>query len=210
MGNTKNTYGKPVFDDVYSFPQDTQDAVDFADEFANVRVGTSAERQSLPSGKQRPGMLWSETDTGMVYRSDGAGAWTIPGLRAVFSAASNTSVPNSTPTVIDLDDPGNLPAGITWNESAKEITFGRPGRYRLWAAGRWQTNGTGYRVLQLQHNGNPLTGRSSIPAISGIEMMQNAFGVITASAGDKVNLVGIHTVGVAIEFRGAQLTVEAF
>lgn len=145
---------------------------------------------------------------GAVY--EWAGKWYPIGMRAVFNAATATNVPNNSPTAIDLDAPGDLPPDITWSESTKEITIGRAGRYRLMAGGRWQTNGTGYRVLQMQQNGNPLNGRSSIPAISGIEMMQNAFGIIDAAAGDKVNLVGIHTVGVAIEFRGATLTVESF
>lgn len=77
MANTKNPYGKPVFDDTYSFPQDSQDAVDFTDEFANVRRGTSATRQSLPVAKQRPGMLFTESDTGIIWRTDGAGAWRV-------------------------------------------------------------------------------------------------------------------------------------
>ena len=76
MGNTLNEFGKPIFDDIYSFPQDSQDAVDFADVFANIRVGTSTERQALAVGQQRAGMLWSETDTSRVYQSDGAG-WTL-------------------------------------------------------------------------------------------------------------------------------------
>ncbi|OJU41828.1 MAG: hypothetical protein BGN97_03765 [Microbacterium sp. 69-10] len=75
MGNTKDAYGKPVFDDVYGFPQDAQDNADFADEFANVRRGTSVERQALASGKRRDGMLFVESDTGMVYVSRAGGAW---------------------------------------------------------------------------------------------------------------------------------------
>ncbi|WP_449407991.1 hypothetical protein [Microbacterium maritypicum] len=76
MGNTKNTYGKPVFDDNYSFPQDSQDGADFTDEFANVRRLSSSDRQALVAGKQRPGMLVSETDKAALYRTDGASNWT--------------------------------------------------------------------------------------------------------------------------------------
>lgn len=79
MGNTKNAYGKPVYDDIYSFPQDSQDNADFTDEFANIRTGTSVERQNLVAGKQRPGMLFSEEDTGDLYRTDGAGGWSLIG-----------------------------------------------------------------------------------------------------------------------------------
>lgn len=77
MGNAKNAYGKPVYDDIYSFPQDLQDAADFADEFANIRRGTSAERQALPVGKQRAGMLFVETDTGAIYQAVGNGQWRV-------------------------------------------------------------------------------------------------------------------------------------
>lgn len=71
MGYTRNGYGKPDYDDTYSFPQDSQAAVDFADEFANVRRGTSAERQSAPAAKRRIGSLWIETDTGTTYIDTG-------------------------------------------------------------------------------------------------------------------------------------------
>lgn len=90
MGYEKNTYGKPVFDDQYDFPQDSQAAVDYADEFANVRVGTSAERQALPVGKQRPGMLWVERDTNRLYMTNGAGVWTD--LAALTAWQSLTAV----------------------------------------------------------------------------------------------------------------------
>lgn len=76
MGNALDGYGKPVFDDTFNLPGDLTAAVEYADEFANVRVGTSAERQSLPAGKQRFGMLWVETDTSVVYVTNGSSVWT--------------------------------------------------------------------------------------------------------------------------------------
>lgn len=75
MGNTKNSYGKPVYDDNYSFPQDSQDAVDFADEFANTRIRTAAGRAALLPGQIREGMLVPESDTGDVYQRR-LGSWT--------------------------------------------------------------------------------------------------------------------------------------
>lgn len=90
MGNTKNSYGKPVFNAEYSFPQDSQDGADFSDEFANVRRLSNTDRQSLVSGKQRPGMLVTESDNPALYRTDGAGGWTplvTPGGR-IFAVAS--------------------------------------------------------------------------------------------------------------------------
>lgn len=77
MGNTKNAADKPVYDDTYTFPQDSQDAVDYAELFAFVRGGTSAERQALPVGKRRIGLLWTETDTGGLYRVNASQNWAI-------------------------------------------------------------------------------------------------------------------------------------
>ncbi|KTR78011.1 MULTISPECIES: hypothetical protein [Microbacterium] len=77
MGYTLDAYGKPVVS-----PTPTQTVVDlqaiadFAASFANVRVGTSTERQVLPAAKHRNGMLWVETDTGRIYRSKDA-AWVL-------------------------------------------------------------------------------------------------------------------------------------
>jgi hypothetical protein len=71
MGNEKQSSGRRVFNDVYSFPQDSQDLADDIHEFANVRVGTSAERQSLPAAQRRVGLLWVETDRGLLLRWDG-------------------------------------------------------------------------------------------------------------------------------------------
>ena len=77
MGNTKNSAGLRVFDDVYTFPQDSQDLADDLYESYNVRVGTSAARQALPVARQKPSMLWVETDGDKrIMRTDGAGAWT--------------------------------------------------------------------------------------------------------------------------------------
>lgn len=77
MANAKNTAGKRIFDDVYSFPQDSQDLAD--DVFAawNVRVGTSAERGSFPSGYLREGLVWVETDTRLTYQYFSATGWRL-------------------------------------------------------------------------------------------------------------------------------------
>lgn len=75
--DSTDAYGKPAFNDAFSLPGDLSAAVAYTDTFAYIRQGTSTERQSLPAGKQRPGMLWTETDTGMVWRTDGAGVWSV-------------------------------------------------------------------------------------------------------------------------------------
>lgn len=73
MGNQKQANGRRVFDDVYSFPQDSQDLADDIYLFGNLRVGTSQQRQQLAPALAKAGMLWSETDTGFEYFYDGSG-----------------------------------------------------------------------------------------------------------------------------------------
>ncbi len=77
MGNTKNTADKPIYGDAYAPVQDLQDAVDYAELFAFIRGGTSAERQALPAAKRRVGMLWTESDTGGLYRVNASQNWAI-------------------------------------------------------------------------------------------------------------------------------------
>lgn len=74
MGNTVQPNGRRVFNDAITHPQDSQDLADDIYEIGNVRVGSSAERQSFPTAQTKPGMMWSETDTGDVYQYL-AGAW---------------------------------------------------------------------------------------------------------------------------------------
>lgn len=88
MGNTVQPNGRRVFNDAISHPQDSQDLADDIYELGNARVGTSAERQAFPSGQTKNGMLWSESDTGLVYRTDGAGAWRLVGSAAGTAFAS--------------------------------------------------------------------------------------------------------------------------
>lgn len=95
MGNTKNTEGKRIFDDVYSFPQDSQDLADDIYEIGNARVGSSAERQSFPPGRVKVGMLWSETDTGALYKRSASGwerIWEDTGWQPLGGLATGWSV----------------------------------------------------------------------------------------------------------------------
>lgn len=77
MGNSPDAFGKPLYSDGFNLPGDIAAAVEFADEFANVRRGTNTERQSAPPTKLRDGMLWVETDTGAIYEWRTATGWRI-------------------------------------------------------------------------------------------------------------------------------------
>lgn len=93
MGNAKNSSGLRVFDDVYSFPQDSQDLADDIWAAYTSLVGTAAQRAALIPGHLRSGMEFRETDTGYTYRHDGAG-WVLKttGIvgRVARSAAAKT------------------------------------------------------------------------------------------------------------------------
>ena len=100
MGNTLNTYGKPV---ISATPTQTvvdmQAIADFADAFANVRRGLASERGSLTAGQVRDGMLFLESDTGRGYqRRSGAWALVIGSLSArmkrsnVAKSITNTTI----------------------------------------------------------------------------------------------------------------------
>ena len=95
MGYTLDAYGKPVFSkSPTQTVVDMQVIADFADEFANVRADTSAERDDLLPAQLRPGMLFSETDTGLLLRWDTATGWTV--LDGVPVVGTVESVPPNT------------------------------------------------------------------------------------------------------------------
>ncbi|MCK2024069.1 hypothetical protein KZC52_14110 [Microbacterium sp. kSW2-24] len=76
MGNSKNpTTGKRVFNDVYSFPQDSQDLADDIHDAWNVRRGPASARTTFPEGQLREGLIWVETDTRISYRWFSATGW---------------------------------------------------------------------------------------------------------------------------------------
>lgn len=93
MGHSANTYGKPVYTDAADFVADFQAVADFADTFANVRVGTEAERNDLMPGQLRNGLLFVETDTGKLWTYLGGWVeavhdtdWQVLSLSPGFSA----------------------------------------------------------------------------------------------------------------------------
>lgn len=68
MGNSLDKWRKPIFDDVYSFPQDSQDAVNFAEYRGNRLRGTDAEMWALHAATgARRGEQWYNTTDGYEY-----------------------------------------------------------------------------------------------------------------------------------------------
>lgn len=94
MGNTLNTFGKPVFAQTPTQTvADLQAAADFTDTFANVRVGTAAQRGALVAGQIRNGMVFNETDTGKTFRRV-SGAW-LPAASVATYTYSAGGVPDA-------------------------------------------------------------------------------------------------------------------
>ena len=87
MGFSLNPAGEPVFSDTFNLPGDLTAAVDYAKTFAYARGGTSVERQALPAAQRKTGMLWSETDTPLVWRDHGTTlGWKLLSGRVVAHA----------------------------------------------------------------------------------------------------------------------------
>ena len=95
MGNQVQADGRRVFDDVYTFPQDSQDLADDIYRNDNVRVGPASQRPLLPTARRRPGLLWVEEDTGDIYRCDMELAWQLviePELRPATVSGGTVDV----------------------------------------------------------------------------------------------------------------------
>jgi hypothetical protein len=82
MGNTLGTDDRPVYDDTGDHVNDLQAAADYTKKHGFVRSGTAADRAGLVSAQMPNGMLFTETDTGLVWLRR-SGAWIITGGRAV-------------------------------------------------------------------------------------------------------------------------------
>lgn len=135
MGNTLNTYGKPVIS-----PTPTQTVVDmqaiadFADTFANVRRGTAAQRGALTAGQIRDGMIFLETDTGRGYQRRG-GAWALV-MGSLSARMKRSNVAKSiTNTTINQD----LSANNLWVEDWRDSSIAAYNNgWTIPATGDWQ------------------------------------------------------------------------
>ena len=112
MGSTIAADGRRNYDDRYNLPGDLQDLSDDLYGVANVRTGTAAEREAFPVAQRKAGMLWSESDTGSIYRAAQSDlGWRLvvePILlpRAVIGGTVDTTgtiIPNAGATLIRLD-----------------------------------------------------------------------------------------------------------
>ncbi len=200
MGNTKNSAGKRVFNDVYSFPQDSQDLADDIDEYSNARRGTSAQRQALTASLRRVGMLWEETDTGDVWLDTAASGW-IPIYADIFGRMNraNTPVTLNTTAWVDLSANANWAAdtrrgGLAAYNNGWIIP--RAGRYEI----KSELRASGAFATAISVN-KPAPATSEVKFAQSAAVVQGVIAFASSSgddlfaAGDVVRLFAITATG---------------
>lgn len=195
MGNTPNPYGKPVYSDGADHVADLQAAADFADVFANIRVGDAADRAALVSGELRAGMLFSETDTGLVWEYDGTDWDVLTNLSASYTSTASQSIATGGSNK-DITFTGATPdVGSGMSATGGVITVGVAGRYLIYGQCTWSANATGSRFLLLSAGSSGQ--RSILPGnavpVSNVIAMQ-----VVLAASDTVKLQAFQNSGAGV------------
>lgn len=163
MGNSKNpTTGKRVFNDVYSFPQDSQDLADDIHDAWNVRRGSSAARLAFPEGQLREGLIWIETDTRVPYRWFSATSWQPTDAMTLLSAQAlaGTGVANFDSVFSARFRNYLIRVNITSLSAGGQVAF------RMRSGGNPATGGTDYLAVSRSNSGATVAG-ASVAASSG-------------------------------------------
>lgn len=90
MGNSKDPSGKLVFSDPFNLPGDLQALGDGLWDAYVTRAGTSSARGLIPPGQLRDGIVFRETDTGLIWLRD-AGDWKVVGGRTPSAVMRRTA-----------------------------------------------------------------------------------------------------------------------
>ncbi len=202
MGNALNGYGKPVYDDAFNQPADMQAAADFADVFANVRRGTSAQRAGLVAGQIRDGMLFLETDTALLWRYTTALGWKCI-TSAVLSvvAPGAQGIPNNQATTVTFSTatPIIVGQGISINLATGIVTISIPGTYRAFAQAVWAAGGaspSSHYLMLSKNDANTGVG-SAIAALDATNVIQGqqVSGIFELAASDTLRLKAFQASG---------------
>ncbi|EYT59755.1 hypothetical protein [Microbacterium sp. UCD-TDU] len=118
MGSTKIN-GKRIFDDVYAFPQDSQALADDIWDAYVTRIGTASARGLIPPGELRDGIVFRETDTGLIWLRD-AGDWKVIGGRTPSALMRRTATTLSAAT----GDYRNISATAAWSATGGQMRGG--------------------------------------------------------------------------------------
>lgn len=137
MGYTLDAYGKPV---ISKSPTQTvvdmQAVANFANEFANVRHGTAADRGALLPGEMREGMLFSESDSRLLWGWNSSTGWRVHGGPSLFARLAKTTAQSTSATDATWTE-------VAWSSDASTDGLWSPGtssRIRLTRPGLWRVS----------------------------------------------------------------------
>ena len=197
MSNSKNTAGKLVFGDAYALPSDLQALADEIWSAYVTRVGTSSARGSIPPGELRDGIVFRETDTGLIWLR-WSGAWYVVGGLTPLVVMRRTNVALSANGGAYTD----LSATAAWTAStgilrgatySGGIAVTVPGWYEVFWAVKG-SDGTNPGLVGISVNASTGIGAESLHALdhvtSKVIQSGNASGRVKLAAGDVLRLFG--------------------
>lgn len=169
MPTPNGPHNQPRYDvnDDADFAADLTVVSDYAAKVGNIRTGTTAERNSLAGLDVWPGLLWSDSVTGVLYRSLN-GTWNQ--LTGTYTGTNSTGIGSNAAQGVGAFSKVN-------NASSADTSFlsmGGDGRFTL-AAGSYvmtvtmvfggSSRATGRTFVEIIDSGDTGTaiGRGSIP-----------------------------------------------
>lgn len=190
MGNTKNSAGKRVFDDIYSFPVDLQNLADDIWDAYVTRVGTAQQRGQMPPGQLRTGLTWIETDTGYTWRRTSS-AWVLVDAVEGVTVRHRTAALSlgGTEAVIDWNVAQRAPATADFTYNAGVFTATSGGKFRVHAQlSLGQAGATGMGLV-LRHNTTDVAGADAVTSTAG-GVTVHVFRELTMAPNDTLQLRG--------------------
>lgn len=198
MGNSKNSAGKRIFSDPYALPADLQALGDDLWDAYVTRVGTAAARGVIPPGELRDGIVFRETDTGLIWLRSGGAWYPVGGLtplvvmrrtNVALSAAGSTPYTNLSASTAWSAGNGVL-RGATYSDG---IVIQVPGWYEVFWAIKG-VDGTNPGLVGISVNNTAGTSAEALHALdhvtSKVIQSGNASGRVKLAAGDVLRLFG--------------------
>lgn len=209
MGSSKDSTGKRIFSDVFALPADLQSLGDDVWDAYVTRVGTASARGLIAPGELRDGIVFRETDTGLIYMRI-SGAWVCVGGRTPSAVMRRTN----TSLALGNNAYGNISATAAWTSSYDSITGFAAYSDGLTAqvAGEYEVfwsmwlNGSVNGLVGIGVNQTGTPGGNALHAIDHVTFrtisLGNASARVRLSASDKLTLWG-YGEGGAHAVRGA-------
>lgn len=124
-----------------------------------------------------------------TYLRDNVNGLLVPPMCRVYANASQT-IGNGADTAVTWDQEHVDTDGMhSTSVNTSRITMATAGVYLVTAAVAWDINGTGYRYLNIRHNGSQKIGMTDAPAAAGDYILQTASAIYSFSVGEYVEAV---------------------